>query len=180
MSETNDTPARPEGETERARQMLGSREFKVIGANERGSLLECEQCHAVVSASDIGGHSCPTPPARERGEEDDPEISRVVDRIALHASGRNCDCVDNTQCNAELDRATERAIEIVTRLTARLAELEQALRAERERVVRETITWCDRHGRRSGVRQESGVYRMETLDAYLARALAAAKGGANG
>lgn len=60
------TPSRPEGETERARQMLGSREFKVIGANERGSLLECEQCHAVVSASDIGGHSCPTPPARER------------------------------------------------------------------------------------------------------------------
>lgn len=60
------TPARPEGETERARQMLGSREFKVIGANERGSLLECEQCHAVVSASDIGGHSCPTPPSGER------------------------------------------------------------------------------------------------------------------
>lgn len=47
-------------------------------ANERGSLLECEQCHALVSASDIGGHSCPTPPARERGEAMLAELRRKL------------------------------------------------------------------------------------------------------
>lgn len=155
------TPARPEGETPPCQCGHALNQHLLAGGH-------CEQRGCACRLFVI-----PLPPARERGEEDDPEISRVVDRIALHASGRNCDCVDNTQCNAELDRATERAIEIVTRLTARLAELEQALRAERERVVRWLLKDLIDGGEISGVRDEAGY-----IDACLARALAAAKGGA--
>ena len=107
------TPARPEGETPPCQCGHALNQHLLAGGH-------CEQRGCACRLFVI-----PLPPARERGEEDDPEISQVVDRIALHASGRNGDCVDNTQCNAELDRATERAIEIVTRLTARLAELER-------------------------------------------------------
>jgi hypothetical protein len=52
-----------------------------------------------------------------------------------------------------------------------------ALDAERERVVRETVEWCYEHPAKRTTNDKCEAEKLDSLDAYLARALAAAKGG---
>jgi chorismate mutase len=55
-----------------------------------------------------------------------------------------------------------------------------ALDAERERVVREAVRWCYEHPAKRTTNDKCEAEKMDSLDAYLARALAAAKGGQDG
>jgi hypothetical protein len=87
------------------------------------------------------------------------------------------------RCEAEAERweGDGEGVEPVARLCAiairSLPAPTAALDAERERVVRETVEWCHEHPAKRTTNDKCEAEKLDSLDAYLARALAAAKGG---